>query len=411
MFTFYPAGSLKKYAFLTLLLLAATFIATGSAYAAARLLKVQNADGSWGVAISGAGSASVEQTRPLQAEVWDAARRIARAISGGYTSIAEENGSLVCSGRLAVEEGVCLEFKDRWDFAGDVLHLDRSVTVKGDASDGFLTAAVFDVVEPKAWPQIEWFAPGMLYGNFDLIPDFAIGGRDYYQPGSYTVRIREDRLPAPLMAAMFDDSSSLAVLNPVPKGDSTAAEAMTFSFDTMVDERFQFGAIGAREQGDTISMGYWFPGTEGEKAYSEKRQGVNGGQAHHRWRRRFHPLKSGFTQHYEVAFRFGQANGLNDLCLQSWRWAWEKLQPKVNPQNIELLRRCIVDALDSQVIEVEDRAGIPVGISSLPGTKRSQRHERSIMGFIGKTLETAEFMLAESLLDNSPAREGASPQR
>lgn len=109
-----------------------------------------------------------------------------------------------------------------------MLYLDRTVKVNGNASGGILSGAALRVASPQTWPQIEWFAPGMLCGNFDFIPGYAIGGRDYCRPGAYTVRIREDRLPAPLVAALFDGHSSLAVLNRVPRGDSTAAEAMSF---------------------------------------------------------------------------------------------------------------------------------------------------------------------------------------
>mgnify|MGYP000885894071 CR=1 FL=1 len=371
------------------------------AVAAPRLESRCNQDGTWGIVVGDAGMASIEQPQPMQLEIWDAAKSETRSMSAGYASLTEDEAGLIGAGRLTLADDVSFQFKDCWNLDHGVLYLDRSVEVNGNAPGGFLSGAVLRVASPQTWPQIEWFAPGMIYGNFDLIPGFAIGGRDYYRPGAYTVRIREDRLPAPLVAALFGDHSSLAVLNRVPRGDSTAAEAMSFSFDVMVDERFQFGAIGAEEHDKTISLGYWFPGSEGEQAYSEKRQGVNGGQAHHRWRRRFHPIESGFTQHYQVAFRFGQAEGLNDLCRQSWRWAWQHLQPKVNPQPIDVLRRCIVDALASQVIEADDRAGIAAAISAIPGESRQARHYRSIMGFIGKTIEGAEFMLAESLLDDS----------
>lgn len=367
-----------------------------------QLLSRLNPDGTQGIAVIEAGMASAEQTKPLQLEFVDSEKgSFVRSLSGGYSSITKDQEGLDCSGRLQLDEKTSFVFKDRWQFVDKVLHLDRTVTVEGDAPGGFLSAALLQVTTPQTWPQIEWFTPGMIYGNFDLIPDFAIGGRDYYQPGAYTVRIREDRMPAPLMSAFFKDGSTLTVLNPEPKGNSTAEESMGFSFETMIDKRFQFGAVGAQEREETITLGYWFPGSEGEQAYAEKKQGVNGGQAHHRWRRRFHPIQNGLTQHYEVSFRFGQADGLNDSVFQAWRWAWQELQPKVNPQDIDAVRRCEVDVLADNIIEIDDRAGIPLALSSVANTPKKMTDARATMGFIGKSLEAAEFMLAESLLDKS----------
>ena len=70
-------------------------------------------------------------------------------------------------------------------------------------------------------------------------------------------------MPAPLVLAHFEDGSSLAVLNPAPRGDTTAADANDVQAVPLVDERFQFGAIGGEERGGTLTVGYWFPGSEG----------------------------------------------------------------------------------------------------------------------------------------------------
>ena len=371
------------------------------AVAAPRLESRCNQDGTWGIVVSGAGMASIEQAQPMQLEIWEAGEGDIRSMSSGYDSLTDDKAGLIGTGRLTLGDGVSFQFKDCWNLDHGVLYLDRTVEVNGNAAGGFLSGAVLRVASPQTWPQIQWFAPGMLYGNFDSIPDHAIGGRDYYRPGSFLVRIREDRLPAPLVSALFKDGSTLAVLNPAPKGDSTAEESMGFSFDTMVDRRFQFGAIGAEEHGETISLGYWFPGSEGEKAYSEKRGGVNGGQAHRRWRYRLHPIQDGMTQDYKVAFRFGQADGPNASIFQAWRWAWKELQPKTNFQDIDLLRRHIVDALASTVVEKDTCAGPLYHTPVAPDFPESKSPQRALMGFCGRSIETAAFMLAESLLDAS----------
>lgn len=362
-----------------------------------KLQSRRNADSSWGIVMAGAGLASAEQPRPLQVEIWDDPKNSVRSLAGGYASLFEEKNGFTGKGCLTLDGGVSFEFKDRWSFDGDTLHLNRTVSVHGNAAGGFLTAATLAVTKQQSWSQVEWFAPGMIYGGFEHMSDAAIGGHSYYKPGDYTVRIREDRLPAPVLAGRFSDSTTLAVLNTSPKAGTTAAEALSVTPGVMTDARFGFGAIGGQESGSGLSLGYWFPGSEGEETYAGNT--YPGGQIHE-WRRRFHPIRDGFEQHYEVAFRFGRADGLAACCNEAWRWAWRTLKPQVNPQDIPVARCCIVDALAANVIENSDRAGISGAKSAVSGVPDSTDRQ-TLMGFTGKALEAAEFMLAESLLDKT----------
>jgi len=356
----------------------------------------RNDDGSWGFAVTEAGLASVEQPRPMQVEVWDQANGEVRTHGAGYATLTQAERGWDGSGRLTLDGGVAVEFQDRWEFQGEVLQLERVVRVHGNAPDGFLSAATLRLQEAGAWPDVQWFAPGMIYGGFEHLSPAAIGGREHYRPGAFAVRIREDRLPAPLMAGRFADGATLAVLNPPPHGDTTAADGDSVQGGVLMDERFRFGAIGAEEQGCSLGLGYWFPGSEGEVTYAGNT--YPGGQLH-QWRRRFHPLRDGFQQRYAVAFRFGHAGGLAACCRETSRWAWQTLQPQVNAQDIPTARARIVDALAVNVVEAGDRAGIPNAVSAVPGPEH--RDAKTVMGFTGKALEAAEFLLAEAQLDHT----------
>ena len=358
----------------------------------------ENESGGWGLAASGPGLTAVEQPHPLQVEVWDETLGFARALRGGYASLEERAGGWTGVGTLAGANGVVFEFQDEWTAGGGTLRLLRKVTVRGNGPGGFQSAATFQVARPQTWPEVEWFVPGMIYGNFDHLRDLSIGGRLFYQPGAFSVWIREDRMPAPLLGARFADGSSLAVLNPAPDGATTAAEGASFSLEPMVDARFRFGAIGAEERGRSLALGYSFPGSEGELSYGRKT--AKGPETDHQWRRRYHPIKDRFVQRYEVAFRFDRAEGLNGFVVRTWRWAWQNLNPQVNPQDLDALRRHIVDALKENMIELEDRAGVQIVSPAVPGGKETA-DPRSIMGFIGYALGSAELMLVEATRDST----------
>jgi hypothetical protein len=131
----------------------------------------QNADGSWGVALQGAGMASAEQPRPLKLEVWNETDSEVSTISGGYTTMARAGHGWTGAGRLTLDGGPSFDFEDHWVLHDDVLRLDRTVRVRGSAPGGFLSAATLDLTGPRRWQRVEWFAPGMIYGGFANLTD------------------------------------------------------------------------------------------------------------------------------------------------------------------------------------------------------------------------------------------------
>ena len=57
-----------------------------------------------------------------------------------------------------------------------------------------------------------------------------------------------------------------------------------------------------------------------------------------------------------------------------------------------MARRCLVDALAGNVMEVDDRAGLPNALWAVPGHPESG-DPKTVMGFCGKALESAEFLI------------------
>ena len=153
---------------------------------------------------------------------------------------------------------------------------------------------------------------------------------------------------------------------------------------------------------------------------------------------RYHPVKAGFAQTYQVRFRFGKSETFRDMERQSWRWAWESLNPKITPVDVELMRYALVDHLADRVVVIDDRAGIPFvidAVSGKPGSFRPGGRQREqpnnevanwamnhnidadpaadelalwpkiVMGFCGKNVEVADQLLIEADRDPGPRGE------
>lgn len=342
--------------------------------------------------------ASVSQPHPLQIEVWDRKIDTYATLRGAYRSLEFQGAQWIGRGIVKVDHGLSFDFEDQWTVDGSTLRLNRTVTVSGSSDGGFRSSVTFGLTEPKRWPEVEWFSPGMVYGNFAHLRDNSYGAGNYYQPGNYAVWIREDRMPAPLMSARFSDGSTIAVLNSAPNGATTHAEGNEFSHASRADSRFLFGAIGAQEDEKSIELGFLFPGSEGQISYGRKSSAV--ATAHAEWRRRYHPVTDGFTHQYEVSFNFNHAATFNDFMADSWRWAWTTLAPRPNPQNLDAVWRHVVDVIADSTLEYDNRAGTQIVRPAVPGHKERE-DPKTIMGFIGYALGSTEMMLAESTRDST----------
>ena len=358
------------------------------------------AQGKWGLAVIDAGMASALQPKPIAFEFYKAPDAISH-LSSGYDRLEILSGGALGTTHVTGPDKTRFTVEDRWSINGTEIQLSRRVVVAGTANYGFLTSITFSHPEAHPRSEVDYFAPGMIYGSPGHLSAAAIGGSDTYgAEGRGEVQIREDRLPAPVFGVHFSDGSGLTVLDPTPNGVTTSADSHDTAVQTMVDERYQFGALGAHLATGHHEQGFWFPGTEGEVTYAGNTYPV--GQIHS-WRRRYHPIQNGLTQQYHVQFRFSRGEKFPAYCRDAWRWAYDKLKPPVTWQNLSLLQRSIIDVLASQVEVAGDRAGIPNFVSSVPG-EEWPTDPHAIMGFTGKNLESAEFLLADAQVDQDATR-------
>lgn len=405
----------------------------------------------WDIEISNGKELYMTQRKPAQIEVFLGKDSVLQ-LAVGYKSLKNETNAVVAKAKLVNKSGAKFEVEDRWNISGNDLSVSRKVNVTGtEDSAGFYSAIRLSTLPTVKWKDAEYLVPGLLYGEPHTNPS-AIGGSLYYNAKRFN--IREDYLSAPLFGLSFHDGNWVAVLDPFPNGATTMAETTAQANKPVIDEKIQFGALGASEvPGGGIEIGFWLPGTTKEFAGRFFGGDPGASSATPVLRRRYHPVKTGFSQSYQVAFRFGKSNSFRDMERDAWRWAWENLKPKVTPVDVEVVRTTLIDHLADRVLVVKDRAGIPFvidAVSGKPGSFRpalmmqrfrapntapggqpgrnapaSQNQEvvdwarsigididpsaaeldiwpKIVIGFCGKHVEVAEQLLLESDRDKSP---------
>jgi hypothetical protein len=214
--------------------------------------------GEWGIEIAGGPAPRIQQPRPAKLEVLRTEEDI-RQLGGGYKTVQKSPDGIDARAEIAYGDGVTFRVNDRWSLTGAVLSMRRKVEVAGNAPGGFDSSIVLTVDPAVGWSDVNYLAPGALYGDPTFDGERSPGGTLNYAALRFVMR--EDVLPAPLFALSFNNGTSVAVLDPAPRGDTTVEETL-LTKTVMTDARFQFGALGARQpDGGAIEFGFWFPGS------------------------------------------------------------------------------------------------------------------------------------------------------
>ncbi|MEN8156704.1 MAG: hypothetical protein ABFS10_07125 [Bacteroidota bacterium] len=341
---------------------------------------------------------SVGIIRPVRIEVYDQGK--ISTLYPPYTATEQTDEGLIATATLQIDDAI-LTIHDRWRVTGHLPELHRKIGVSGNSSKAFLSAVEFEFVGYDRGAT-EYFVPGMIYGGTGQITPEAIGGGRLYEQWDGNLWIREERMPAPLMAVRFDNKHSFSLLNISPDGRTTLEDAHDVQGLTMVDEALQFGSLFSEHQGDTLRMGYGFPGSEGSVTY----QGDTypGGQQH-QWRRRYHPIEEGLQHAYSLSFNMDSSSGFREFYSAEWLNAFMKLDPEVNHQDIEQARDALLSILPGVVIREAHRTGFSNWHDATDPSDKNIDN-KAVFGFTGKNLEVANYLLYHARVHPGEERAG-----
>jgi hypothetical protein len=346
----------------------------------------------WGIEISSDLAPRLRQPQPAKIEIFSDEEEIL-LLTAGYSSIRQSGPDIEGRAEIEYVENVVFRVQDVWSIQGNVITVQRNVEVTGNAPGGFNSSVVLAVDPSVRWDDIRFMAPGALYGDTEYNGERAPGGSLNHAARRFLMR--EDILSAPLFALSFEDGSTVAMLNPSPKGDSTVEETRVAKA-VMTDARYQFGALGAWQHDEhPIEFGFRFPGTMSVYPFGPDAPVVP------RWIRRYHPVDEETAHSYEVSFRFGLDESFRDMTRNAWRWAWDTLEPTVLPADIELIRRVLTDHLAAQAATIDGRTSIPFAVATFDTTDLQWNWTMAGLGFVSKNIESADQLLREGDRDTT----------
>jgi hypothetical protein len=364
---------------------------SGDPQAGTPLSFIRTAEGKWGLQITITPPGLI-QLKPARIEVLGNDGNL-HELAAGYATLLHSDSCIVARAEIPYGDGVVFHLADRWTTNGPVVSVRRSVDVTGNAPCGFNSSFVFAVDSAVSWDDVRCLLPGALYGDPTRNGERSAGGTLNHATRRFL--LREDMLPAPMLGLSFANGTSVAMLDPSPRGGSTVGETKLIS-DVMIDPRFQFGAFGVWQmQARAVEIGFQYPGTFCPYAF-----GPNA-TAQPRWIRRFHPVEQGVAHQYEVRIRCGTGETFRDLTRNAWRWAWETLKPQVIPLDVDLVRWVLTDHLAAQAATIDGRTAIPFAVATFDTNHLQWNWTMAAMGFVAKNVECADQLLREGDRDTT----------
>jgi len=348
--------------------------------------------GEWSIEISGGTAPRLTQLKPARLDVFRTEEDI-RELAAGYKTVQQSASGIDARAEIVYGENVVFRVQDLWSLSGAVVSVRRNVEVVGNAPGGFNSSVVLTIDPSVRWVDVNCMVPGALYGDPTYNGDRSPGGTLNYAARRFLMR--EDILPAPMFALSFNNGSSMAMLDPSPRGESTVEETR-LSKNVMTDVRFQFGALGVwQKEQSSIDLSFQFPGTMSIYRFDPN------APAQPRWIRRYHPIAQGVTHGYEVSFRFGLNESFRDVIQNTWRWAWSILKPAITTIDIEQMRRVLTDHLVAQAATIDGRTAIPFAVATFDTNQLQWNWTMAAMGFVSKNIECADQLLRESDRDST----------
>lgn len=344
----------------------------------AELSLKQNKSGDWGILVKSRGSSWVGQENPARISIFDRDNRVV-VYNAGYQKIVQNAQGFIGSVNIIPTKGVTFHFQDHWTIAHNLIKIARTVKVTGNSDKQFTSALTLATGREYAWSDLRYFIPSVVYGY--------PGNTANAKPDR--IEVRETALTAPVTGIYFNNGTSATMFNFFPKSDAS--------------DEINAGGMGlmALHSGG-IEFGYGLPwGNPPSKklwpADVNKAKGL-------------HPIRDGFTQKYELALRMGRDERFHEYYTAVWRMAWEKLNPKIYHHDMEVVRQGLINMLADQVEDKDGRTGIPNFINwtlpppnAQPNWKTTLRKSGgAIMGFTGKNLEAAVFMIMDAERGKSP---------
>lgn len=324
-----------------------------------------------------------EQKSPLAIEVVDE-EGATRWISGGYTKVTPQAGTLQCQGEILSPNGTHFLFFDHYNTDSDGFQLQRRVEIASPSANdtGFSSRFGLAWTTPEMASDCDILMPGAWYRDNKSVPPGAFGANSSFQVLMY----RGDRVGLPLVAARDKKSGSALVLERV--GGSYTSFAGESGGKRLIDERIQIGAFGLLNAGH-LEPSFSFPGTEDERPLLAPDSPIGP-----RFAPRSHPVKVGVAHNYTLHFGVAHPPTFANMVETTTKAAIERAHPPLVTADLNRVYRASIDLLSTVIQPYNGTITVPFQVVVPSGEIKDTSTQ---MGFVGMAIPCAALLLKDGL--------------
>ena len=297
----------------------------------------------------------------------------------GYEDVNIAGESVSCYVELTTKAGSVFLVSDTFttDARNHTVLLSRKVTVKNAASDDYAFNSFF-MLGDQGNGIYDCFIPSLMYGDNSNLGAGAIGS----DPSDDWVLAREERMALPL-AMMRDRSSGVsAAIADYERVPSTIND--DFGTNHLTNNKFKFASLGFCRKDGTRELVYCYPGSEGEKTYSD-----GSSSTQKRWARRSHPVTSLIEHSYSLQIHFAKETDFLSAIEEHWRRAFDIYNPAIIHTAPAKILDYSLEVLDHYWLNDNDAAGFPFSVYLSSGKVKDISFS---MGFVGMQISCGWYL-------------------
>lgn len=273
-----------------------------------------------------------------------------------YAEVELKDGLVIAKGTITTILGSVFSFTDTYEPVGDdsAFTMSRKVTISNAQKNdlGFMTRYSLGLIQSQNTRDYQYFAPGAWYKQNEHVPPHAMG-HDLDEDYSW---YRETRYALPLFS-MQNTNNGDTVTFCRAKADVTASEMFENHNDARTDASLNYGSLGMSKPGG-LSIDYVYPGTEGN---NEEWTHYYGGPYQYQFgfTYRYHPVEDDFVQKYSIVLRFTKQETFYSMMRETWRYFYNRFNPKIAPVSNEKLYQVCMDTFDELCQNYYGSWGVP----------------------------------------------------
>ena len=308
-------------------------------------------------------------------EVWNNELTASTTYTAAYDSInvSGDGSILVAFATVTTQNKSIFSITDTYSAHADQpsLCLKRTIVVKGKGSGdrSFNSIILLRKSQPQSYTTNEYYIPALVFKDGSNMSDVSIGS----SWNDDWILAREERMGLPL--AMMRDKSSRVALSICDYNLNPTTSNNDWGNTHLATTTFKYASLGYNLQGGAPALAYCYPGSEGERSYSD-----GGGHAERLWARRSTTIAKNVKQEYTLHLLATHNATFAEAQRDHWRAAFDLYSPKVLDVDAATVLNVSLEVLDHYWLKSGHAPGFPFSVYCANGRVNETSFD---MGFVG----------------------------